>query len=425
MYDVCVGISQGQLNALLASVYASTQGQLFQGKATVDFEGTPVDLAFAIGSPPVVDLGAGFDREAAMTAAVEWIEPSRGLFAMHYEGGVADLIRHALDASDGIAITLSPIQITFSSGPDQAPMTVSSITHAALVSINSQIGFTVLGTTVDSQGTPFQQWLTKKFIEPKMSEIVAQALGGASFGIPAIPGVPLSPFAAAVVEGSIVAGANVNSGLPPAPTGPVPGMGAPFFVSLGQNALQAATQNAIGQGKNFSGGNSDGGDCFAVHYNYSFNATNPQVQPPPGGQLVASFQMTGSAGAGATIFGGGIGIGVDVSFEPNPTMVANLVPNGSSVSVVSASVSPFIVNVSLSGAVGSLLGWMVNWIISGIASGLQPLIANYLQGITFATLSIPPISVLVGGVTITVTPVLQNVAGEGGMIVLNGALQAS
>lgn len=425
MYDVCVGISQGQLNQLLASVYASTQGQLFQGNATVNFEGTPVDLAFVIGSPPEVDLSAGFDREAAIASAVEWIEPSRALFAEHYDGGVAKLISHAVYVSDGIAVNLSQIQITFSSGPDKAPMTVSSVTQAGLVSTNGQIGFTVLGTTVTSTGTPFQQWLTKNFIEPKMSEIVAQALGGASFAIPAIPGVSLSPFAASVIGGNIVAGANVNSGLPPAPTGPVPGMGAPFFISLGQNALQAATQSAIGQGKNFSGGDSDGGDCFGVHYNYSFTASNPQVQQPQGNQLVASFQMNGSAGAGATIFGGGIGIGVDVEFIPNPTMSANLVPNGNSVSVVSSSVSPFIVNVSLSGAVGSLLGWMVNWIISGIASGLQPVIVNYLEGITFATLSIPQISVPVGGVTITVNPQLQNVGGEGGMIVLNGALQAS
>ncbi|UZK68050.1 hypothetical protein OKW76_08115 [Sphingomonas sp. S1-29] len=428
MNDVCLGISQDQLNQILASVYDKTHAQLFKGNASLDFQGTTVNLTYDIGAPPLVNLSAGLHLESAaqavLTAAASHPEFANANAEFVPQDHVETVAALLVDAP-GLTITLNPIVITFSSGPESAPMTVSSVTQATLTSSGGKIGFNVISTAVTSGGTPFQQWLTTKFIQPKMNQIIQQALGGVSFAIPSIPGVPVSPFSVGIVGGNLLAVANVNGGQPPVPTQPVPGLGQPFFVSLDNAALQAAAQAAIGNGVALNGGDSSGGSGFSVHYNYSFRAVNPQVQAQ-GNQIAATFSVAGSAGAGAEVFWVDIGIGVDVGTSPNPTLIANVVPRGNSVSIVSDHAQDFNIDVNLSGSVGKLVGWMVNWLLSSIANALKPQILGYLGGINFATLDIPAITQPIGDTSITITPWLTNTTGGGGgVIILGGNLAAS
>ncbi len=428
MTDVCVGINQGQINQLLAQVYQKTHDQLFKGHGLpLDFDSTEVVLDFDITAPPVVELTSSVDATlvgAALVEAAAQHPEVKGAGVPVAPEAHAEHIATLLAGAPGLTITIDPMVITFSSGPESAPMQVTAVTQALITSAQGKIGFQVIGTKVQSSGPPFQQWLTTHFIQPKISQIIAQALGGASFAIPAIPGVPLSPFVVGVVEGSLIAVANIGGRLPPVPTQAVPGQGAPFFVALDNAALQAATQTAIGRGVALNGGDSSGGSVFGVHYNYSFSAVNPQVQVQ-GNQIAATFSLSGSAGAGANIFWVPVGIGVDIGASPNPTLIANVIPHGSSVSVVSAQALDFNLSVNLSGPVGKLLGWMVDWLLSSIANALKPQILGYLRGINFATLNIPVITQPIGNSSITITPNLTSVSGGPGMIILNGALAAS
>jgi hypothetical protein len=428
--DVRLTLTQTQLNNIAATVYQKTHSNLFMGTAILDFDGQQINLNYDVAAPPQFNLASQLNAaearqgllDAAALAAPHVL--SAGTAGISAERDHATIIEGLLAGLPSFTVNLNPVNITFTSGPEKAPMSVSATVQATISSSGGKITFSVLSTSVSSDGTPFQKWLTTKFIQPRVGQIVQQLLAGISLAVPSIPGVPLSPFSVGFASDCLVAAANVSGPQPPAPSGNVPTYGAPFAVALDTAAVQAAASAAIGRSQTFSGSDSSGGSGFNVHYNYSMQAVNPNVSVR-GNQIAAQFQVTGSAGAGAEIFWVSIGIGVDISTSPNPTVILNLVPSGNSVAVVAQDALDFSVNVHLSGAIGKLLGWMVDWLLSAIANALKPQLLGYLRGVRFATLNIPTVTQSIGSVPITLTPSVQGVTGDGTYLALVGNLTAS
>ncbi len=419
--DVFVGISPRQLNDLAVAAYRKLRPGLFSGNGTVHGDSGQVALHWEVAQAPFFQLDATFDSAEAKHALLARMPETPG--AEH-----AAAIENLIGGLQTFTILLPEILITFPSLPAEPLLVLTARIQANAAFRNHRIVFGVVSVSVSTFGTPLQQAVATQVIQPAVQQLANQLLGGLSIPLPDVPGAILSPFNVGIVKGSLVAVATTNGPLPDLPTNGFPGLGAPFVVALTKQALQVAANLVLtANNATITGGDSSGGSGLSVHYNYSVQAGNPQVEFVSGATVPILFDLTGSAGAGAEVVYVPIGIGVNLGTDRPIELYLRVEAAGSTISLVYDSLSWFNVQVSLSGAVGSLLGWMTDWLLSAIGNSLKPKLTNYLQGVNFGSLTLPNGTRMIGNVPVTVTTSLNQplTMGTAGMLVISGKIQIS
>ena len=418
--DVFIGISAQQLNDLAVTVYRKLHPRLFSGNGTVQVGSSPVALHWDVAQAPVFQLDGALNVHEAKEALLA----RTGATASPEHAQVVDNLLGGLQT---FSILLPEILITFPALPDEPLLVLTARIQANAAFWDHRIVFGVVSVSVSTFGTPLQQAVAKDVMQPAVQQIANELLSGLSIPMPTVPGATLSPFNVGIVQGSLVAVATTNGPMPELPTGGFSGLGAPFVVALTKQALQVAANPVIGANSPaISGGDSSGVAGFSVHYNYSVQASNPQLDFVQGSTVPILFDLTGSAGAGAEVSFVPIGIGVNLSTDRPIELYLRVVAAGSTVSLVYDSLSSFNIQVSLSGPIDSLLGWMYDWLLSAIGNSLKPQLLNYLQGVNFGSLTLPNGTRNIGNMPVTLTPTLnQPLVNAVGVLAITGKIQLS
>jgi len=422
--DVCIGVSEFQLNELAAQFHSKLRQAVFSGEFKRVGPDQDIDVQYDIDQPPLFHLGDRIDHATAVQSLMSGM-PKAGLAGLlganEGEFNPEKLMTELLKDLPSFILEFPSIVINLISGSDKVKVALSGTVQAGVDSVGGRLVFSVMSTRLSDGVTPAQKWVIA-FLEPEVQKAVRTLLDGLSITVPTVPGVNLSPFSVGIVHGTLLAVAVMNGPQPPRPQNPFPGFGPPFFVSLSSDLLQTAADLALANGKTLNGGDSSGSRPWAeVHYNYSFTAVRPRLRLE-GEQLAAEFQISGHAGAGAVVVTVNIGIGVDIHAPMPPTVIFDLRSEGSKIKLVSVDVRDFFLIVQLSGPLRDLVGWMVNWLLTSIANALKPQLVGYLRGVEFISLDLPTTSQDIAGTRITLTPSVRGKHSEGPFYVLDGKL---
>jgi hypothetical protein len=420
-FDVAVGVSQHQLNNCSAQLFTRIP-TLFSGDGTADkFPG--ITMHWAATQAPTFNL-------SPTKAAVEALHQQA--FEIHSEGLQALAIPHeALAAAaanlPAFDVIFPNLQITLKQSNGEQTVLNLNVTLSCLLSVSgNDLKLAASSASFAPLQDPMQQFFASNVVMPQLVTAANKALAGLSIPPPQMPGIQLSPIAATVANGAIIAVTNIISKGPASVPGGYPWPSNDFFALLSQDALQAVTLSAIGQTKNVSGSGSVGSSAGGADYHYSINITNPRVSLQ-GENLVVDFGIDGNVGAKVTVLWVPIGVNYDVQGGPAPQATCQLVPaGGSNMNIIARSLNAFTFLLKPS---GSPLEWIISaitWpITQAITAVVTPIVTTTLRDINFTSYNLPNYGVNISGVQMNFKPTVSGVSGNGQYLIIGGGLSVS
>lgn len=419
-YDVAVSLSQGELNLGSAAVWGKLHplGKVFTGSGTVDRNGIRIAVSYDATQPPVFDLAPPAQRAALFAGAT--LDSAEDA-----DADAQALIAYAASIAPVFSVRFPAFRFSFNDGTDPpTPLTTDITVACAVTATNGTVAFQALSATAPKQPTVGAQFIVDNFVLPAVLSAARSLFKGLAIPPLSVPGVSLTaPVITIAHQRLFVAALLAGRGVPSIPAGGLDGPDAPFVMYLTQNAMQAAASHALGESGQFNRSDEKGDSAFNAHYHFSFRLVDPRVTLR-GTQLDVSFSLTGSIGAGVTVFFVDIGLGYDAQAVPDPGATCSIVPTSDGLHIVETSLKPFTLVVIPSGSIPTkVLSWMTEFIVEGIVGSLTPLITVFLKGIDFTTLQVPSFTESIDGVAITMTPVNLKVGSAAGAIALSGQLR--
>lgn len=419
-FDVAVGVSQQQLDLCSAQLFTRIP-DLFAGSGTSDqFPG--ITMTWAATVPPVFNLSPA-------KAIVEGLHEQAA--ALHSANDLqlpAEVLSAAMAQNPAFDVIFPNLQITLKQPDNEQTVLNLHVTLSCLLSVSgNNLTLAASSATFAPLKDPMEQFFASKVVMPQLLAASNKALAGLSIPPPDMPGIRLSPIAATVAGGAIVAVTNlINKGPASIPAG-YPWPTTNFFALLSQDAMQAVTTSALGQSKNYSGGGSVGTSAGGADYHYSINIVNPTISLQ-GTNLIVDFGINGNVGAKVTVLWVPIGVNYDVQGGPAPQATCQLVPAGSSsMNIVARSINAFTFLLKPS---GSVLEWIlsaITWpITQAITAVMTPIVSTSLHNINFSSYNLPAYKVNINNTLLQFIPHVDNVTTSGpNMMTITGTLVTS
>jgi hypothetical protein len=419
-FDVAVGVSQQQLDLCSAQLFTRIP-DLFQGSGTSDqFPG--ITMTWAATAPPTFNLSPS-------KSTVEALHEQAA--AMHSNNDLQlpqEVLQAAVAQSPAFDVIFPNLQITLKQPNNEQTVLNLNVTLSCLLSVSgNNLTLAASSASFTPLKDPMEQFFASKVVMPQLLTASNKALAGLSIPPPDMPGIKLSPIAATVAGGAIIAVTNlINKGPASIPNG-YPWPSTNFFALLSQDAMQAVTTSALGQSKNYSGGGSVGTSAGGADYHYSININNPTISLQ-GTNLIVDFGIDGNVGAKITVLWIPIGVNYDVLGGPAPQATCQLEPAGSnSVNIVARSINAFTFLLKPS---GSVLEWIlsaITWpITQAITAVVTPIVSTSLHNINFSSYNLPAYKVNISGTQLKFVPQISNVTSSGAnMMTIVGTLVVS
>jgi hypothetical protein len=424
-FDVAIGMSQSELDAISQSLYTQVYPQLFTGSKQVDYSGATFTVSWDIKAPATFDLSSPDAAQDTLRAHLSGLTGPDGATPSQ------DQVELAASSAAAFSFTYPTVALKFTA-PD-VPETDLTLALTA----NARIDATLQGTqtmdvyslTAPTQPDPVQNYLLQNVVIPQVLASTQQIFGGVTIPAIQLPGLTLGPPVPFVQSSTLIAVANVaGGGTPPVPDpGSFAWPGSQFFTLLSGNAFQTLTANYIASSNSsMSDSGSNGSHWAGDDWSYSLGIGNPRTAIQGDGTVELYADVVGSVSASVYFLYIPIGVGFTAQAEPGLLASLGLEVNGSSLVVKTRSVAPFELAVTPSGSVPEKITGAMLWpIIQAVVGTFVPFVSNFLGGIQFASFSIPVYSVTVSGLTLTVTPTGLTVGNVGGMLALTGGVSIS
>lgn len=391
-FDVAVGVSQQQLDLCSTQIFVKIP-DLFQGSGTAtQFPG--ITMNWAATAAPTFNLSPDKAPAAAGNAAFKVIFPN-------------------------LKITLQR------ASKEQTVLNLQDVKLACQLSVSgNNLTLTAISATFTPQSDPLNQIFVGKVVIPQLIAAANKGLTGLSIPPPDMPGISLSPIAATVAGGAIIAVTNLSSKGPAVIPDRYPWPDTNFFALLSQDAMQAVTTAALGATKNYSGGSSSGSGWAGADYHYSINITNPLISLQ-GDTLIVKFGINGNVGAKVSFLWIPIGLNYDVYGGPAPEATCQLVPAGSnSLNIVARSLNAFTFLIVPDGSFMEKVFSGILWpITQAIVAAVAPIVTKSLHDINFTSYNLPAYKVNIGNTRLQFIPQVSNVTSSGNnMMTITGSL---
>lgn len=419
-FDVCIGVSEAELNSCAAAVYDKLYPGVFTGETQIDTGAISFTAKFDVQGPPVFDLRPAPARPDALLAA------ARDRFGADRELTAEEeaLVRFAADSTSNFTVRLAAVKLKLTA-PDVPPadLNVDVTAHCSAVTANGLVSFVLDSVTAAEQPDAFDQVVVEKFVLPGLRTSLGQLFAGFTLPSFGVPGVPLGRPAVALDRRRLIVLANVAGHGDPSHDPGLPWPDTGFFALLSQAALQAAASSAIASSGDMSYSATSGDDAFEAYVHFAMRLVQPVVRIVDTG-LDISFSLVGSVGAGLHVLYVPIELSYSARSLPDPTAHTRLVPQGSELVVVETALQPFTIVCAPDGDVpAQMLSWMTEFIVQETVGALTPMVTAFLTGIRFASLTIPAWVEPIAGATVTMTPTDLSVSNVAGSIALTGSLR--
>lgn len=431
-FDVAISLTQDELNRATKTIYDAVP-DVFKGKQTIQEGGETVTVKWAITKSLQFDLSSSAAAQALDTVMAEMasdVEKSaqamQSVLSGDAESGTAGKVVTSKDVATAARAVVPAFRLTIPSVKFETDAglstTVDDIVAACRVQQDGKtISFEVVKVTAPKVKGP-SKYFVDHVILPAMKKTLGELFSGLHIPPPELQGADLSPLAVSIHGGHLVAAANLrHKGTPAAPSAPV-WTGSPLSVLMSRDALQATAGNQSSRKEDHDkGGNKWGG----WHWSYDFRIGQPSIGID-GKDVSATFSLDGGIDAGVWVLHIPIGVGYSATAKPSPHAVCKLDPRGTTIHVVTKSVTPFTLLVQPSGSVPSrVAGWMLEAITQTIVASLSPFISLFLKGIDFTSVEVPTYTEAIGGTSFTMTPTNLSVSNVAGHIALGGSLDVS
>jgi hypothetical protein len=456
-FDIAVGLSNNGLNNLGGLCYIVQYPKVFTGSEPAQHDGVPFTVAYDVQAAPQFDLTpvTPEKREALLAALQARItEENRGLGGLdgvlaaaavalpvkkrdafiaavraqfagenRDPGGLDGVLAMAATALPNFSVIFPTVALTLT-GPSTTQLTLPLTAQCTVQLSGSTLSLVAYQVTAPPQPDPVTNWLVQNVVVPQILSIAQSMLS--SINIPSVSafGIPLSSPAIGIVQDCLIAVASAAaSGTPPPPDGSILWPASRFFALIGQNILQDAVTQVLAEASNNFSDSGDGGDWLGGYsWSYSLQLSDPVVsfqQAESSVLLQITFGVSGNASAGVHAMGLSAGVGVDVSANPNISVVSVLQSDAVDLSIDTQSVSQFEIDVSLSGVPGWVAGGLLDDIMSDVASSFSGAITQYLNEIHIAVLN-TTYTLNIGGQPATISLVNINTGITAGYFGVSG-----
>lgn len=424
-FDVAIGMTQAELDAVSQSLYTQVYPQLFTGSKQVDYSGATFTVSWDITAPATFDL---LNPPAAQDALRAHLAGLTGP-----EGGQPspDQVEAATSSAAAFSFTYPTAALKFTApNVPEADLTLALTANARIdVTLDGGQMMDVYSLTAPQQADPVENYLLQNVVIPQVLASTQQIFGGVTIPAIQLPGLALGPPVPFVQSSTLIAVANLAGEATPAV--PAPGSFAwpssQFFTLLSGNAFQTLTAGYVASSRNaMSDSGSNGSHWAGDEWSYSLGIGNPRTAIQGDGSVAMSADVEGSVAASVYFLYIPLGVGFGAEAEPGLNASLGLEVDGSSLVVKTRSVAPFELVVYPTGSIPEkITAAMLEPIIQAVVATFSPFVSSFLGGIQFASFSIPTYSVTVSGITLTVTPTGLTVSNVGGMLALTGGVSIS
>lgn len=384
-FDVAVGMSQGQLDAVSAALFQQVPS-LFTGTQQTEVAGIPVTATWTIEKPAMFDLSSS--------------------------------------SSSGFAFTYPAVEVVLTTeGVAESTVVTTQLTASAkVVASGATLALEVTGVSAPPQRDGTTDHMVRDVVLPAVQRSADEIFGAVTIPPIELPGVKLTAPVPVIQSGALIAVANLAERGPPAVPQSFAWPVEPFFVLLSGATMQALA-NSGARPLELRRSTRTGEDWFGEKVSIDMT-TEPVQLTIEGAQLSFRTQLSGGVRATVRAFHLEIPMGIDVYAEPRLSGTLSLVPQGNQLVVSSSHVDNFKIFVKPAGSVPErITGAMVAAITDLVLAIAQPGVEGYLHALEFPSYSIPVYHVQVSGVTVTATPVDLIVSGLQGMLAVTGQVQ--
>ena len=382
-FDVAVGVNQQQMNNCSQQLFTSVPS-LFTGKGN---------------SPNYPGINMTWQALQAPTFDLTLAAPA---FNMHYPN-----LNVVLSMPDNEQTVFNLNNVTIS-----CQLTVSG----------NNVQLSAKSASCDPLTDKLENFFAQNLVLPGVLASANTALNGLSIPPPNMPGVALSPLAASIQNGSLIAVANLQyKGTPAFPSGYAWPSGE-FFSLLSSEALQAAVQHAVGNinpNGHSHAGTSLGGADFS--YNVNIYVSGAYIS---GNNVIIDFSVSGNVHAKITVFYIPIGVDYDVQGSPTPEATAVLTPSGgNSMNVVVRGLNAFTFLLKPTGNIAEKILSAITWpITETVVSIVTPIASSSIHNVNFSSYALPAYSINVNGTELHFSPQIDSVANYQGWMGVFGSL---
>lgn len=386
IFDVAVGVNQQQLDQCCLDFFTSIPG-LFKG-AGADPSYPDINMNWQAMLPPLFNLQPDNSKPG------------------DFNVNLPDL-QVILTQSDGESTQFN-LNVTLS---------------CAIATVNNMLQLNVNDAGYAPLTDPIENYFVNKFVIPQLLNITSQMLAGLSIPSPNMPGIPLSPIAGTIADGSVIVVANlISNGPADIPTG-YAWPADKFFAMISNAALQLVTDTTLST-KNILGSGEVGTDLGGAAYNYSINLLNPTIHLN-GDYIQMNFNIDGMVEAKVKFLGISVGVKYKVYGGPSPEAIAKLQPEGNnSMNIVVQSINAFTFLLEPTGSVVDKIISAITWpITQAIVAVATPIATLFIKNINISTYELPGYTLNIENKVVQFTPQIGNVNLRQGTECMSGYLK--
>lgn len=432
-FDVAVGASQDQLNAVAAVLYKQLYPDLFTGSIPVP--DLNLTVAYDVQEPPTIDLTApGQDERAALTRRAH--EEAAKAAGEALSAQLRSVLSALMDSTVLFSVTAPKVHVTLTaSGDKKTELTIAAtaIGQATIDPSTGSVRLTALQVEVPQWTDKTVQWVLENVIAPEVQKVLNGYLAGITLPPLTIAGVELSSPIVVVQDAMLIALTTLQRSGPPSP--PPSGSSWPranFFALLDTAVVDAAAAYQLAQlNPEFDKSGSASWTVFSVSWGAKLTLANPRIDVGAGFGLQLQLQGGVNAGLSAklVVWNPSVNFGVGFSTNPDPGGTVDLAVDPSNQIVLRIQdVRSFGIQINIPGLpswANDAIGWVTGVITDGLTSALIPAVNAFIQGLSFGVFTIPTIPVNVGPVHVKVQPTGISVGNFTGMVAATGSLQVT
>lgn len=418
--DIAVGMSGNQLNQTAAAVYKALYPNVFTGSHQADYQGLTFTVGIDVQQPPSFDLSVKQPAHEIARALSERAGERAEANDEPAEGSRDEIIAAVAASYPSFAMQLPAVALTLTNGTT-TKLTLALTAQCYLENGPATISFVPYSVTAPDQTDPVTNYLVKHVVLPAIKDMLTQLLSGVTIPPIQVSGVPLTAPSVGIVNGYVIAAANMSgSSTPQPPDGSVPWPSTPFFALLGPGIIQKLGVIAASSSTNkFSDSGSGGNWWGGYEWDYGLSLTSPQASIQGGG-VKFTFTLKGTVSAGVHVTGVSIDLGFDAHAAPDPSANAGFSVQGDQLVLTASSIDPFTIYVLPNSVPTWVLGWLITAIINGVTLTLTPLVTAFLKDIKLASYDVPTYSIAIDNTKLTLKPTNLSVGNFAGTIALTG-----
>jgi hypothetical protein len=302
------------------------------------------------------------------------------------------------------------VTMTLSGGDEPATVNLKVSVYVQAESILGEVTLRALKATAIS-GNPSDDWFLQNVIIPQAGSVAAELLPGVKLPPLEFAGVKLTPPAVLITPKHGIVMAALEGKSVPVPPFPPNWPASPFFALLSEDAkvhvARVATRNIAGR----SFGDGESVDIGIGIARYKANAFVSRLDLESGGAGTRDLRfrgvIKGNVAAGVELWWLCLTIGVNYTLyaKPDPVGTISLELNGTELSARTKQLDNFVLLVTPDGSVLEIiLSALTTPLVQLVTAAFSPLITNLFRGIHFKVMSLPSVTIDVGGVHLVVRP---------------------